>query len=316
MTETDRAQNLAGAAQYGVYGPGDFKVTAHPSIPYAVLVKQGRAHGYGVTDEAEIDQVVQCATIASGTRWDLIVVRRNWQPALGGPSTLEVIQAGADPIIPATRKIGPGVEDDQPLFLVKWQGGTSAPVEFIDLRVWAGNGGLYAKSELVRTYLTDVGTEVNISGAKWVYKLGVNDMAGWERIPPFHIELTTAANTAGPNTIWGLGTFSVDSPKSTDLTLAAPNGTDLIKVRDAGLYAVTVLLSFTKPISGVSWGSVDGAYTTALGGGLQNFVVPMPNIMLTAGQVINPTLAHGSGPDDTGTSNRTFTSRVRITRIG
>lgn len=179
VTETTRAQNLAGAPEYGVYGPEDFKVTAHPSIPYAVLVKAGRAHGHGVTDTADIDQPVQCATLASGIRWDLVVVRRNWQPALGGPSTLEVIQAGTTAAIPAGRKVGPGVEDDQPLFLVKWEGGTSAPVEFIDLRVWTGNGGLYAKTDIVRTYLNKVGTSVNINGNRWTYQLLANDMPGW-----------------------------------------------------------------------------------------------------------------------------------------
>lgn len=184
VTESDRAKNRTGAPDYGVYGPDDFKVTAHPSIPYAVLVKAGRAHGHGVTDTAEEDQVVQCASITSGVRWDLIVVRRNWQPALGGPSTLAAIQVGSSPVIPdpPIRKVGPGVEDDQPVFLVKWQGGVSAPVDFIDLRVWAGNGGLYAKNDLVRSYMNKVGTELNINGINWEYRLGDNDIAGWVKI--------------------------------------------------------------------------------------------------------------------------------------
>lgn len=230
VTETDRAKNLAGAPEYGVYGPGDFKVTAHPSIPYAVLVKAGRAHGHGVTDTAAIDQVVQCATLASGTRWDLIVVRRNWQPALGGPSTLEAVQAGATAVIPAGRKVGPGVEDDQPLFLVKWQGGTSAPVQFIDLRVWAGNGGLYAKDDMVRTYLTTVGAEVNIGGTVWAYQLGANDVPEWvnvNAIPAtvpaagagwsFTGRLGRAQTSIGPQVlasfkaVYGGGTFSLPS---------------------------------------------------------------------------------------------------------
>ena len=181
VTETDRAINLAGSPQYGVYGVDDFKVTAHPTIPYAVLTKAGRAHGHGVTDTAAIDQVVQCDTLASGTRWDLIVVRRNWQPALGGPSTLEAIPAGAVAEIPAARKVGPGVEDDQPIALVKWTGGLSAPQQIIDLRVWASNGSLYATDDLVRGYLTGIGTRVNINGVDWSYLIGANDLLGWVR---------------------------------------------------------------------------------------------------------------------------------------
>lgn len=183
VTESQRAQNRTGAAQYGVYGPEDFKVTPHPSIANAVIVKAGRAHGYGVTDTADIDQIVNCTPLSVGqSRWDLIVVRRNWQPALGGPSTLVAMHAGGLPVIPAQRKVGPGVEDDQPLAFIKWQGGTSAPVEFIDLRVHSANGGLYAKSDLVRTYLNGVGTEVNINGAVWALQLGLNDIPEWKKL--------------------------------------------------------------------------------------------------------------------------------------
>lgn len=179
VTEVDRAQDLAGAPEYGVYGPGDFKVTAHPSIPYAVLVKAGRAHGHGVTDTADVDQVVQCATLASGTRWDLITVRRNWQPALGGPSTLVALQSGTTPVIPASRKVGAGVEDDQPLALVRWSGGLSAPEEIIDLRVWAGNGSLVAVHDLVRSYMTTPGTRICIAGVDWIRSIGDNDVPAW-----------------------------------------------------------------------------------------------------------------------------------------
>lgn len=181
VTETDRAKNRGGVPDYGVYGVGDFEVKAHPSIPYAVLVTAGRAHGFGVTDEAAIDQVVQCDTLASGTRWDLIVVRRNWQPALGGPSTLVAIPAGTTAAIPAARKVGPGVEDDQPIALVKWTGGLSAPAQIIDLRIWASNGALYARDELVLTYLTGIGTEINVNGVLWRSVIGANNIVSWNK---------------------------------------------------------------------------------------------------------------------------------------
>lgn len=196
-TESDRAANRAGAADYGVYGANDFKVTAHPSIPYAVLVKAGRAHGHGVTDMAEIDQVVNCPSLASGTRWDLIVVRRNWQPELGGPSVLVVLNAGSEAIIPASRKVGPGVEDDQPLFFVKWQGGISAPAEFIDMRVWAGNTGLVATSTKVMGYLGKVGTQIVINGVMWRYAFGTNGVLGWTSDAPDVKSLLLSGGYAG-----------------------------------------------------------------------------------------------------------------------
>ncbi|QCB97113.1 hypothetical protein E5206_09370 [Arthrobacter sp. PAMC25564] len=201
VTETDWAKNRGGVPDYGVYGIHDFEVKPHPSIPYAVLVTAGKAHGFGVTDTAATDQVVNCTTLSSGVRWDLIAVRRNWQPALGGPSALVAIPGGASAEIPAARKIGPGVEDDQPLALVKWVGGLSAPQRIIDLRVWTGNGGLFAKDDLVRTYLTGVGTEVNINGTVWALSLGAMDAVGWVKtseigkVPLFSVGSTLDGGT-------------------------------------------------------------------------------------------------------------------------
>jgi hypothetical protein len=157
---------------------------------------------------------VNCTPLSVGQiRWDLIVVRRNWQPSLGGPSTLVAMHAGGVPAIPAQRKVGPGVEDDQPLAFIKWQGGISAPVEFIDVRVWAGNGGLFAVSDLVRTYLTDVGTEVNIAGVNWALQIGLNDTATWVKSPDIAYTALTPPD-AGWTVSGGLSRVRMDSGRA------------------------------------------------------------------------------------------------------
>lgn len=237
VTESDRAKNLAGSPEYGVYGPEDFKVTAHPSIPYAVLVKAGRAHGHGVTDEALEDQVVQCAPLASGVRWDLIVVRRNWQPELGGPSTLEVIQAGVEPQIPEGRIVGPGVEDDQPIFLVKWQGGVSAPVEFRDLRVWAANGGLYAKHDLVRSYMNSVGTEININGTVWALQVGTNDLPAWLKL-----------SEIGKIPLFGFGSSLTGGTPGAGVQFLFQSGTKVSSADQAGYAAIDFPVPFPNGV--------------------------------------------------------------------
>lgn len=182
VTETDRAKNRAGAPDYGVYGPDDFNVSTHPSIPYALTVKAGKAHGHGVTDTAATDQMVQCATL-SGTgavRYDLIVVRRNWQPLLGGPSTLAAIQGGSTvPNINNLRLKTPGVEDDQPIALVKWQGNQNTPAQIIDLRCWPGNGGMIAADLLALDYLARPGADVLIGNTTYRFALGANNVWGW-----------------------------------------------------------------------------------------------------------------------------------------
>jgi len=234
VTETDRAKSRAGVPDYGVYGVDDFRVTAHPSIGYAVLVKAGKAHGFGVTDTATTDQTVNCASISSGTRWDLITVRRNWQPALGGPSTLAVVQGGTTAAIPAGRKIGPGVEDDQPLALVKWKSGLIAPEQIIDLRVWTSNGGLYAKDDLVRSYLTGIGTQININGVDWVRTLGLNDVPDWD---------SSAVVTYAPLGVTG---YSLTGPITSEPAGAKRRVTVDINVRRTGPSGEIPSLSFAS----------------------------------------------------------------------
>lgn len=124
-----------------------------------------------------------------------------------------------------------------------------------------------------------------------------------------HAEFTVASNTAAPNTVWGFGSFVQDAANTTDTGFVTINATDKLQVRDAGIYIVSAMVSFTAVISGVSWISVDGIYTTTMGGGLQSFMTAQPNWNLGAGAIINPTLAVGTA------GNATFASRVRVTRI-
>lgn len=180
VTEGDRARHGAGTPNYGVYGPDDFRVVAHPTIPYAVLVKAGRAHGHRVTDTAASDQVVQCTAPGAGVvRWDLVVVRRNWQPLPGGTSTLVPVSAGTTARIPTTLNKNPGVLDDQPIFLVKWVGGTSAPTQLIDLRCWAAPGGTVIVDLLARGYLGEPGAAVTLDRTTWQYLPASNGQWDW-----------------------------------------------------------------------------------------------------------------------------------------
>lgn len=169
----------AGSSEYGVKGAGDLKVAAVPGQPLMVSITAGTGWGHGVLDTQATNATITCDAISSGTRWDLIALRRNWQPLAGGPSSIVKVTGTASKSIPAARKSNPGVEDDQPLALVQWKAGQTQPQEIIDLRCWAGNGGLVAKDELVRSYLSKLGATVTIGGATWTYAPGTNDIAGW-----------------------------------------------------------------------------------------------------------------------------------------
>ena len=124
-----------------------------------------------------------------------------------------------------------------------------------------------------------------------------------------HAEFTTAPNPVPTGIAWGLGVFTMDAGKTDDTGFCTIQATDQLKVRDAGIYAITVSVAFSSTISGVSWLGVESSFVVPMGGGLMVAGASIPNLKLAAGALISPSLSHGSGGD------RTFTSRVRVTRV-
>jgi hypothetical protein len=170
-----------GSSIYGIKEADDLKVSAVPGQPLMVSIAAGTAWGHGVMDTETLNTTVTCDAITSGTRWDLIALRRNWQPLAGGPTSVVKVTGTAEKVIPGSREAMPGVTDDQPLALVQWTAGQTQPTAIVDLRVWASNGGLFAKDDLVRTYIKAVGTQISINGALWACRLGDNDLVVWEK---------------------------------------------------------------------------------------------------------------------------------------
>lgn len=171
--------------RYSVVGAEDFKATTQAG-DRIVAISDGTALGPGTVDVATAIPNVQFAAAAAGTtRWDLVALRRDWQPP-GGASSITIIQGGSAKGYPAVGTAGtawnrrPGILDDQPLYLQEVNG-TSLGAR-VDLRVWAGGGGLYAKDDLARFYMDAVGTEINVNGTIWSMQLGDNDAPGWVRV--------------------------------------------------------------------------------------------------------------------------------------
>lgn len=168
-----------GVSHYGVVGAGDLKVTVHGSLDRGVSIATGSAWGQGVLDTSDSIGSLQAATVGSGSRYDLVVLRRNWSGA-GGATTLALVQGTSTKGIPA-RNTSPGTLDDQPLALIRIDAGQTAVQEIVDLRCWGRNGGLVAMDDLAKDYLTDVGTRVSISGVNWVRRVGTGGSAEWVR---------------------------------------------------------------------------------------------------------------------------------------
>lgn len=181
VKETTWAQSAPSrGVLYGVAGAGDLNLTAHATTPYAVNLSAGKFWGQGIWDEATGSSLVQSVTPANGAiRWDLIAVRRDWQPTGGGPTSFVSIQGGGSAAIPGSRENRPGVVDDQPLYLVQWKGGQTQPQQIIDLRCWAANGGVEIADKLALGYLAAPGAAVKLGKTVWRYELQANGVWEW-----------------------------------------------------------------------------------------------------------------------------------------
>lgn len=168
--------------RYSVVGAEDFKATTQAG-DRIVAIGDGTALGPGTVDVATAIPNIQFAAAATGaTRWDLVALRRDWQPP-GGTSSIVIIQGGSAKGFPAVGTATtawnrrPGIIDDQPLYLQEVNGTLLG--QRIDLRVWNGGGGLYANDDLVRQYMNQIGTDINIRGTNRKLQLGDNDAEQW-----------------------------------------------------------------------------------------------------------------------------------------
>lgn len=181
-------------AQYGVVGKDSFAVAA--GVGDRVLsVQPGSVAGQGILDVSDTVESLTGAPVASGNRWDLVVLRRDWGTM---SSTLVLVQGGATASIPA-RSTNPGVQDDQPLALVRFSAGQTAAQEVIDLRVWHGDGGLAARHPLVRDYLDRIGSRIWINGITWVIGFDASGQPGWV---PDSVYVGTQPPPVSENVLW------------------------------------------------------------------------------------------------------------------
>ncbi|KDA05865.1 hypothetical protein DC31_13950 [Microbacterium sp. CH12i] len=180
--------------QYGVVGK-DAYAAAVGSGDRKVAVQPGLAAGQGILDVSDAVETLTGAPVAAGDRWDLLVLRRDWSL---NTSTLVLVTGGPTASIPV-REMTPGVKDDQPLWLVRFTAGQSAAQEFIDLRVWNGDGGLAARHLLVRSYLDRLGSRIWINGITWVLGFNATGDPTWV---PDSVYVGTTAPPFAENLVW------------------------------------------------------------------------------------------------------------------
>lgn len=253
-----------GASDYGVVGGGDWRVTGTAGVDRTVTIAAGKAWGHGVFDTLTSATTIQLDTVASGYRWDLVAIRRDWT-GTGGASTIVKVNGTTTKGIPAARLTGPGVTDDQPLALVQITAGQSAPTAILDLRVFAGNGGMTARDEMVLTYLKQPGASLNINGTAWACTLDGNSNSVWTtsqisgKVPLFGVGGTPTGMPIPPS-----GTQFLIQAGSTVLTTDAngfakitypkpfPNGLLSVQVQNGNDYTFN---DMGIAVAGANWGA-------------------------------------------------------------
>lgn len=173
---------MVSAAQYSVAGAGDLRVTARTAVDRGISVAAGTAAGDGVMDvlsSAEL-AVIPSVTGTNVSRWFMVVLRRNWNT---NTSSIVVIAGSASRALPA-RSNDPGATSDQPLALVRVESGKTTIAEIVDLRAWGRSGGMFALDDLVRSYLTEIGTTIRVGAYLWERILNSSLAPSWRKSTP------------------------------------------------------------------------------------------------------------------------------------
>jgi len=165
----------AGGVFYSVDDFASFRVTAAAGTRM-IQVAPGTAAGAGILDKSSAIETRALGSVPAGVRYDLVVLRRTWATKL---SEIVVIPGGSVAALPA-RQTTPGDKDDQPLALVRVAAGSTAIQEVIDLRVAVHNGGAVAFNELVRSFMTQLGTEILINDVIWTRTVNSAGVPLWK----------------------------------------------------------------------------------------------------------------------------------------
>ena len=159
---------MVAAAQYSVGGPGDLRVVARAGADRGITIKAGTISGDGIMDvvDADITNLALPAVAGASTvsQWFMVVARRTWGST--NATTFAIKNGTSARQLPA-RANEKGVQTEQPIALCRVVGGSATITEFVDLRVWGRNGGLFAFDDLARDYLTEVGTSINVGAFRW-----------------------------------------------------------------------------------------------------------------------------------------------------
>jgi len=175
-------------ANHWVEGAGDLTPSVVSASARIVRIGAGAAGGRGVRDVLDTPVDVTLDPLGSGTRIDIVVLRRSWTPASTptGTTRVEIVSAPTLTAALGARRSQPGTTagDDQPLaaFQVTVAGEQTTVSLVADLRVWAANGGMAARSTDALVAVSSPGTMATVDGVLWVMTVDSSGASSWVRM--------------------------------------------------------------------------------------------------------------------------------------
>jgi hypothetical protein len=163
-------------SQYAVGLSTDLKPSVVSSADRTVAIAPGTAFGHGVLSVSDATVNLQGAIVTSGTRWDTVVLRRDWQ-APGGTATFMLLQGSSTKLVATSRQNTPGVLDDQLIALVRFQAGQNLAQEIVDLRSWPAK--VVLANDLAALPKSPLGTEAIVNGVRWRRELDASLNIQW-----------------------------------------------------------------------------------------------------------------------------------------
>ena len=187
----------------------------------SVQVASGIAYGNGISDFSDAAESITIAAVAAGTRYDAVVLRRDWAgssttptgAATQGRSFIAVVQGGSSQMLPALQN-NPGVMTDQPLALVRVTAGQSTVTVTDDLRA------TYASTAYVRSLLAmtgPLGSQYVLAPSNKPYVMAATTsgtaaaVEGWEPPAPTLPDVPTVRRGTASNVVFsatGAGTIT------------------------------------------------------------------------------------------------------------
>jgi hypothetical protein len=246
-----------GGQIYGVKEAGHWKASPVAVVDRQIAISPGDGWGKGVYDSSSSEVVVgPMPAVSSGSRWDLIVARRDWDT---NTTSFGYVTGSALKAIPATRAVDGGILDEQPVALVKFTAGQSQAQEIVDLRVHRG----VAQDPLVLDYYNELGTQLRIKGSVWTRIVDpTSGFAAW------------VSDT--PTTFFGAGSSIVPNmgvgPSGVQFKVQA--GTNVADTDPAGYARVTFPVPFPNGLLSIVLTDGDtGIDRTTAGGEILHFGV-------------------------------------------